>query len=470
MTLSTKRYMLRTVLVAMVIVSSVLLTLQQTVSAWTMGEPMVFYWSAPAPSDGLFQQAVDGGYNMSWIPYGYDPVWQANRMNDFGLRAFVRNPLLLYDGNALDDPTQLAQLNALIDRMKTEPGTRNYAYYLGDEPSAAYFPYIGRLVAHIRERDPNHLAYVNLLPNYAGASVLGASNYSTYLSRYVSIAQPSLLSYDHYHLRTTSDASQYLQNLGAVATTAKGAGIPFVNIVQACAWNPATERVPTPNELRFLTSTTLAYGAQGIGYWNYYTNNANTGGLVYPNGTLATTPIYDALIPLNKEFKNVATQLQSLDWIGTYLRGYNSSHMPPGTTQLPMTGVPFNITIENTMSYSNGAPLKGVLFGFFDIDAGSTIGDATFAYIVNLDYTAAKTYALTGPGNLSIFDATTGVWSAMGTNMFYLTLGAGEGRLVGLTSLVPVPEPSVIALLITGSIALVTFAWRRRKRVMVLDS
>ena len=400
------------------------------VPEWSMGEPMVFYWSVPAATDANFQQAVDGGYNMFWHWDNPNvPVADLARMEQYDLRPFIRSEgLLSPSAGALDDPVKLAQLNALIDTYKECPNA--YAYFITDEPNAADFPYIARMVAHIRARDPNHLAYVNLLGS-ASPEQLGVADFETYINQYVSTVHPQVLSYDYYGLTVAGDGNRHLGNLGVVANAAKNAGIPFVNLVQNCAWG-SWLRKPTADEMRFLTTSTLAYGAAGIGYFNYYTDDPAGGG-VYDKVAEMTTDVYDWVTSLNEEFKNVATQYQGLEWLGTYLRGYST--LPPGTTQLAMTGVPFNVNLSNTMTYTDGDPLEGLLFGFFDTD-GTSMGDATFAYIANLDYSTGVSYILTGPGDLSVFDASTGVWTAMGSDQITLNLEAGGGRLVGLTSLI----------------------------------
>ena len=55
--------------------------------------------------------------------------------------------------------------------MRAHPAL--YAYFITDEPNAAQFPALGRLVAYLRERDPAHLAYINLFPTYATNEQLG---------------------------------------------------------------------------------------------------------------------------------------------------------------------------------------------------------------------------------------------------------------------------------------------------------
>ncbi|MBN2473837.1 MAG: hypothetical protein JXB62_04475, partial [Pirellulales bacterium] len=117
------------------------------------------------------------------------------------------------------------------------------------------------------------------------------------------------------------------------------------------------------------------------------------------------------------------------------LKGYSPGHLPPGTKQLPGDS-PFDIAgVSNNRTYSHWDPLKGVLCGLFDAD-GDTVADATFALVVNLDYTANATYTITGPENLSVF-AAAGAWKETGRNYATLDLLPGGGVLVGLTSLVP---------------------------------
>ena len=66
------------------------------------------------------------------------------------------------------------------------------------------------MLDYFRERDPNHLAYINLFPTYASAEQLGTEGdttqaYREHLRQYLEIARPELISYDHYHLRAAGD-------------------------------------------------------------------------------------------------------------------------------------------------------------------------------------------------------------------------------------------------------------------------
>lgn len=446
-------------------------------AAWNIGTPMVSYWNGPGTllwgehfgtlDDASAQQVANAGFNVA-LANTYQEVQVAQ---SHGLRTMLQSDLLT--AASLDGGTKQAQLDAMIDQYKASPAA--YGYLIADEPTAAQFSDLGKIVSYVRQRDPNHLAYINLLPTYNfDSSPVNFTNttnaYNSYLSQYVSAVQPSLLSYDHYSFGVSGDSREYLMNLGLIAKSAKQAGVPFVNTVQACSWDTSAMRVPNAAETRFLIYSTLAYGAQGISYFQYTQADApQMGGIVQRDGT--PMPIYTTIQAGNREFVNIAKQYQSLKWIGTYLKGYRSTAMPPGTDLLPSSSS-FSIasgtsTLPNNITYKQGDALKGVLLGLFDAD-GNLPRDATFALVQNLDYSAERNYTLTGPGDLSIFDAGTGRWIAMGSNRISLDLAAGGGVLVGLTSAIPAPEPPPTALLGTGLIGLLCFlpiARRRQKQI-----
>jgi hypothetical protein len=466
------RKALRTVLAFAASFGSVMLTPGEAVSAaWDIGKPIVSYWNGPGTllwgehfgplSDASAQQLANAGFNVA-LANSYEDMAIAQ---SHGLRTYFQSELLT--PASLDGGVKQAALDAIIGQLRQSPA--HYGYMLQDEPNASEFAGLGQLVSYLRQRDPDHVAFINLLPNYASSGQLGASSYSDYLSQFKSVVNPSLYGYDHYQYHTTSDGAGYLQNLASVAQTAKQAGVPFINGVQACSWDPATIRVPNAAETKFLIFSTLAYGAQGISYFQYTEADApQIGGIAKRDGT--PMPIYPTIVDGNHAFVNIAKQYQSLNWIGAYLKGYSTTKQwpwssskyngPPGTATLPSDS-PFTISNISEITYSDGDPLKGALLGFFDKD-GSALSDATFVLVQNMDYSNDRTFILNGPGNLSIYDHFLDRWVAMNSNQVSLDLYAGGGVLVGLTSAIPVPEPSAITLLGTGLVALLGLAHRRR--------
>ena len=144
-------------------------TLSQSAAAasstsWQLGTPIATYWAGPTMTDAVARQMAEGGFNLVWCR-----EQELDVVRRHGLRAQLTDVLL--NPESLDNPQKLAKLDALIERVRKQPAL--YSYFIVDEPSAAVFPALGRLVAHLRARDPAHLANINLLPTYADNAQLG---------------------------------------------------------------------------------------------------------------------------------------------------------------------------------------------------------------------------------------------------------------------------------------------------------
>ena len=380
---------------------------------WQVGTPIVTYWAGPPLTDAVARQMAEGGFNLVWC--GEKELDTARR---HGLRAQLTSELL--NPAVLDDPGRRKQLDGLIDRVRDHPAL--YSYFLTDEPSAGDFARWGRLVAYLRERDPAHLGYINLFPTYATNQQLGTTGekvpaYREHLRQYLDVVKPALISYDHYQFAVGGDKEDYFLNLAIIREAARKAGLPFLNIVQACTWDPAM-RVPTGEELRFLASTTLAYGAQGLAYYVYCTAG-HTGGMALPDGK--PTPLYEAARPINREFAAAARQLQPLVSLGVYHAGM----APPGSEPIPADAAFRLDPALPAVEYRPPERVRGALISTFGRDA-----KATHAVVVNLDYKAPLSTSVVGSGPLEVFDAATGTWSAAGGPRAAVVLPPGGMRLV----------------------------------------
>ena len=344
----------------------------------------------------------------------------------------LQDPLLT--PASLDTEEQRQKLDALIGRARGNPAT--YSYFITDEPAASAFPALGKLVAHLKERDPAHMAYINLFPTYATNEQLGTKGdtfaaYRDYLRLYLETVKPALLSYDHYQFYKSGDTDQYFLNLDMARKASQEAGIPFLNIIQAAAWQP-TVRVPTAGETRYLVYTTAAYGAQGISYY-VYTAAGHEGGVAAADGT--PTPIYATLKTLNPAFVAVATQLQPLRSMGAY----HTAMKEPGCVPLP-ANAPFRPGAAGQAGQEarsgrggDGANARGLLLGYFgrqDEHPGGATAKPTHVVVVNLDYRTESRTTLVGPGDLELFDAAAGNWSPAGGDQADLTLPPGGGKLL----------------------------------------
>lgn len=382
---------------------------------WSVGTPIVTYWAGPPLTDAVAQQMAEGGFNVVWCSEE-----QLDTAQRHGLRAQLSDGLLR--PATLDDPAAREKLDALIARVCKHPAL--YSYFITDEPSAGAFPAWGKLVAYLRQRDPAHLAYINLFPTYANNQQLGTQGdtvtaYREHLRQYVDIVRPALISYDHYQFATNGDNGEYFLNLAMIRQASQDAGLPLLNIVQACTWTPSM-RVPTGDEMRYLVYTTLAYGAQGISYY-VYCHPGHTGAIALPDGT--PTPIYHALKSLNREFTAIAGQLQPLRSLAVYHLGMK----PAGTVPLP-EAAPFRLEpAVPDMEYRVPERVRGFTLGYF-----GPAHEPTHVVVVNLDYKTEAAMALVGPGKLELFDAASSAWQPAGEGRAELKLPPGGGRLLRL--------------------------------------
>lgn len=389
----------------------------QKAGPWKLGTPIVTYWAGPAMTDAAAQQLADGGWNLVWCTEKELDVAQRHR-----LRAQLTDPLLT--PSSLDDPVKRAALDALIDRVRKHPAL--YSYFLTDEPSGSKFLEVGRLLSYVRSRDPAHLVYINLFPINATNEQLGywgdpIPAYQEYLQQFIDVVKPTLLSYDHYQFAAKSDTPDYFLNIALVRRAAMDAGLPFLNIVQACTWTPRM-REPGEAEMRYLVYTTLAYGAMGISYY-VYSHPDHTPGIATLDGK--PTRVYDWLQKLNPEFASIASQVQSLRSTGVYHAGM----MPPGAEPLPKDS-PFLLDPPvPAMEFKRSEPVKGALLGCFGPQGKGKAGPS-HVVVVNLDYQAENTLILRGPATLEVFDTATRKWTSCHDTCITLHLPPGGGKLV----------------------------------------
>lgn len=165
-----------------------------------------------------------------------------------------------------------SRLDAAIAEYAAHPAFAGY--FLTDEPAVPEFDSIARLVARLRSRDPAHLAYVNLLPDFVPPQGLGAETYHEYVERFIATVQPPLLSYDYYPFRRNDqgenkDRTTFFRNLATIRAQSLEHRLPFMLIVLAMPH--AHYRDPTEAELSWQVYNALAFGARGISYFTYWT-------------------------------------------------------------------------------------------------------------------------------------------------------------------------------------------------------
>lgn len=173
-----------------------------------------------------------------------------------------------------------------------------YSYYITDEPQTGMFKMLGAIVGKLREYDPQHPGYINLLPNYATPEQYGSPTYYDHVKEYIETVKPAFVSYDHYHFlhfthdqlpegyeveetaderenairrsaMVSIDRAGFFENLEIVRSLCRQYGLPFMVIVLLIEHGPY--RNLTEAELRFEAFQTLTYGASMLSYFTYWT-------------------------------------------------------------------------------------------------------------------------------------------------------------------------------------------------------
>jgi len=394
---------------------------------WTQKQFIISFWCPPPTTDPALAATAAEHYNLTWTPVeGLDAVAKHK------LGAMLTSDLLT--PTTLDDAAKRARLDALIEKVKKHPALE--AYFITDEPGAGAFPGLGKLVAYLRQRDPDHLAYINLFPSYANEAQLGVSAdaaerarvgyplnfagvgasdktvlaYRGYLKKFVKIVQPDLISYDHYHFMKKDDGKQYFLNLALIRETAIEAGKPFLNIIQASLVEKVW-RLPNPAETRFLVFTTMAYGGRGISYFTYW-GPADFAGL-YRDGK--PSPMVKEVALLNAEIVRFGPALLELDSTAVY----HTAPLPYGTQAVPPN-----------------APVRFTGGGEFVLGLFGLKGQTTAFMVVNRNYKqdAEAAVKVDIPGSkFQELDRKTGNWCdgpVLGANReLKIKLGPGDGRL-----------------------------------------
>lgn len=399
---------------------------------WQQKQFLISFWCAPPATDEHLARVAAEGYNLTWVPIEGLDVAQRH-----GLRAMLTSELLRPE--TLDNPAKRAELDAFIEKVKSHPALE--VYFITDEPGAGAFAGLAKLVAYLRERDPQHLAYINLFPTYANEKQLGVSvadatkakvsvpekatgvkaddavvlRYLEHLRQYVETVKPDIISYDHYHFFKNADGSdkdgkEYFLNLGLIRKAALDAGRPFLNIIQADTIEKPW-RLPKANEERWLAFTTMAYGGRGIAYFTYWGPKAYNG--LYQDGV--ASPLAKDVAALNQEIAKYGAALMKLDSLGAYHTG----PLPYGGEAVPAD-----------------CPVQFEKPGEFVLGVFGKEGKANAFMVVNRNYrqeaTAQVKVGMTGSA-LEELDRATGEWKPFeklnSQRMVEVKLAAGDGRL-----------------------------------------
>jgi len=195
-------------------------------------------------------------------------------------------------------------------RFKDHPGIGGY--YLRDEPGAGLYPELGAWAKRIQGVDKANPCYVNLFPTYGTPAQWETPDYATYVDRFIEQVPTPMLSFDHYPvIRPGKDPAgdklrgDFYQNLEICAAAARKANRPLWAFVLATAHGPYP--IAEVSHMRLQAFSNLAYGAQVIQYFTYWTPKSKEWnfhqGPIEADGK--RTPTYDRVKQVNAEIQAV---------------------------------------------------------------------------------------------------------------------------------------------------------------------
>ncbi len=209
----------------------------------------------------------------------------------------------------------------IVTRFMGHPALE--AYFIKDEPKDEQgFITAGILADRIRAVDKSHFCYLNLMPGGTTNTVSGTP-YATYLDWYAEYFKPEIVSFDNYSISADSSTGKIIvrpdwyDNLESISAFSRNIGKPFWAFALSVSHIIPSKTYPEPTieHLRLQAYSNLAYGAQGIQYFTFWTpktdnSNPTDGGEYYYTGPIMPdgkkTKIYDLVRTVNEEIRNLS--------------------------------------------------------------------------------------------------------------------------------------------------------------------
>jgi hypothetical protein len=382
-----KKYFVLFIILFMVLYSNAILPAKRLVDSAHQEEskrynnnkiPILAWYSIPASETSVkrYKELKNAGitYSLSFLP-SIDEVKKALDVADkVGVKLLVFCPEL--KTNPKKTVRQIMNYPALA------------GYDLKDEPSALLYPELAELAKEIQSVDNKHFCYVNILPNFASSKQLGTNSYEEYVQEYINQIPVQFVSFDYYPVLKDHISKSWYENLEVISKKSKEAGKPFWAFVLTTNYDNDHVTPQTLPAMRLQAFSNLAYGAQGIQYFTYWTVNAadllagedQRGAPISAIGK--RTIVYDRVKQLSQEIHNLSDVFLGADVVS--VRHTGIGEIPDGTTRL--VSLPKSIKVFNTQ----GNALVSVL----------RKGDKSFFVIVNKNFKSSMKYTIYGDKEL----------------------------------------------------------------------
>ena len=325
---------------------------------------------------------------LAWysIPAGETTVARYQEMKEAGITyQFMGFPNAEAMQKALDVAQKVGiKMVVSCPELKTDPEKTvkrfmNHpavvGYHLQDEPSMPQLKGLGEWGRKIKSIDKNHFCYVNLFPNHADSTQLGTKDYMEYVREYIKQLPVQFISFDYYPIMKDRISKTWYQNLEQVSGEAIKAGLPFWAFALTTNYDDNHVTPQTLAAMRLQVYSELAFGAQGIQYFTYWSATSvnapsgedQRGAPISAAGKRSV--VYDRVKLMSQEIKNLSGVFLGSKVVS--VRHTGKGMIPGGTIRL--TTLPKAIKVLNT----NDAPaLVSVLEN----------GENTFMVVVNKDF------------------------------------------------------------------------------------
>lgn len=351
-------------------VSRALLLLTFYISSWVNSQehiPILAFSGVKTANINDFAMLKEAGFNISLDVY--ETTQDAVRNLDAAAKSGVK--LFIYSDSLMLHPDKV------INQIKDHPAF--YGTYVADEPPVDKFAMVRWRIEGIKKYDRKGRFYVNLFPNEASGKQLGAISYQHYLEKFADVVQPDFISFDYYPIKNNKVDEGWYKNLEDIRRLSLQINKPFWGFANSTVFGPHLQ--PTLAGLKLQQFGNLLYGAKGLQYFTYWTQNQEfrskhnfQHSIVYENGK--PTPTYDLVKQLN-------AQIRSIEWIFLNAEVKNVYHagssVPKGTNTLktlPKNFSVFNVSNESVLI----SKLEGKLKKFVIVQNKSIDRPITFKY------------------------------------------------------------------------------------------
>ena len=247
------------------------------------------------------------------------------RIHDFS----ATQDTLIGEGKQFSSQEELvAEVAKCMQPYKDHPAF--YGISLFDEPRYNQLEAMGQTIRAIKAVKEDTFVHSVMLPLLESTTldmltgeqfgVATFDSYKTYIDTFLKLSQEDYVGYDSYPIKESGVLSSYFRNLQVAVDTAREYDADTYLTVQTCAIT-GNLKMPTEEEIRFQTSSALAFGMKNIIYFTYWmfptrTLEQFTGAIMSDKGEKM---LYDEVQRINQETQEMAKVLLHFDYEKAYI-------------------------------------------------------------------------------------------------------------------------------------------------------